>query len=335
MRLGWACDVPCAPAPLSSQDIVFNVYCASHPSIEDSKRLTFRPFNVAYPHLSAHFASAGLDPLTNTWDTVHDYNAEDPGAEDNFRVEVPDVLTYQELPLDGLGPCENPVLGPSGERYAPAAMDGFEQDDQFQGNFDGAQNEGDFGGFGEEAEAGFGQEEGFGQEGDADAGMEAQGGDAIAHGDATDNGFDDGAAHEETNGPVAVPPAQATFAPAPPDFMRELEAQERERKLQHIEEEKKQREAVRSRPHGGCCKDDAVWARRAHRSPRFVAPDPRAGQGVAAALPERADGDPRGPQEGQPRADGHGGADERAVTGGEGRRARLAGRQRTGSSFPP
>jgi len=246
MRLGWACDVPCAPAPLSSQDIVFNVYCASHPSIEDSKRLTFRPFNVAYPHLSAHFASAGLDPLTNTWDTVHDYNAEDPGAEDNFRVEVPDVLTYQELPLDGLGPCENPVLGPSGERYAPAAMDGFEQDDQFQGNFDGAQNEGDFGGFGEEAEAGFGQEEGFGQEGDADAGMEAQGGDAIAHGDATDNGFDDGAAHEETNGPVAVPPAQATFAPAPPDFMRELEAQERERKLQHIEEEKKQREAIRA-----------------------------------------------------------------------------------------
>ena len=45
------------------------------PVIESSQRMTFGPWNAAYPQLSRQFSAARLDPAAeNLWHTVHDFN---------------------------------------------------------------------------------------------------------------------------------------------------------------------------------------------------------------------------------------------------------------------
>jgi hypothetical protein len=54
--------------------------------IEASNNLTFAPFNVGYPSLAEHCASAALDPQVNKWELVFDFSNR---GESNFHVMEP------------------------------------------------------------------------------------------------------------------------------------------------------------------------------------------------------------------------------------------------------
>jgi len=122
------CSVPPPPAALSddppdpdhSQNITFNLYCATNPSIEDSSALTFKPFACAYPNLAAHFAAAELDPAADKWSAVYDFNGEDPNSEGNYTVETPDSVEYLEIPSKASAPARTPWPSPAGRRTPPA-----------------------------------------------------------------------------------------------------------------------------------------------------------------------------------------------------------------------
>ena len=54
----------------------FHLYSKTEPVIELSNGLIFKPFNVVYPKLVNHFASANLDVNCNQWSEIFDFNDE-------------------------------------------------------------------------------------------------------------------------------------------------------------------------------------------------------------------------------------------------------------------
>ena len=85
-----------------------HLYCATDPIIESSQDLIFSIWNVAYPQLSAQFASAKLDPSDNHYSRVYDFNSAQ--GESHFSVlEAEQEVRFLEEDADLLGPCENPV----------------------------------------------------------------------------------------------------------------------------------------------------------------------------------------------------------------------------------
>lgn len=109
--------------------IEFGLYCATQPSLSGCRDIRIGVWRGAYPGLAAHFGAANLDPSANHWSKVYDASegAEEggggaaAGAEGGPNFSLVEGGGWWEVPLEGAGPCENPVPGPGGAAYAPAA----------------------------------------------------------------------------------------------------------------------------------------------------------------------------------------------------------------------
>lgn len=106
-------------------DCEIGLYCATQPSINSCSNVRFNCWMGAYPSLTSHFLAANLDPKQNNWNKVYDGSAEE-GDSPNFTLV--DAASYWEVPIEGGGPCENPVPTPDGRVYqgvsaAPTAID--------------------------------------------------------------------------------------------------------------------------------------------------------------------------------------------------------------------
>ena len=66
-------------------DCTFYLYTMTEPVIELSSDVRFAPFNGAYPEHPEHMAEAGLDPATNLWFAVFDFN-DDAKTGENWRL---------------------------------------------------------------------------------------------------------------------------------------------------------------------------------------------------------------------------------------------------------
>mmetsp|Transcript_21943 Transcript_21943/g.52443 ORF Transcript_21943/g.52443 Transcript_21943/m.52443 type:complete len:290 (+) Transcript_21943:649-1518(+) len=91
----------------SCRDCSFGLYCASPPSIESCSDVRFACWNAAYPGLSGHFQALGLPLESNLWNQVSD-NSEGEGLQ-SYQVDEFAPAEYWEVPLEGMGPVENPV----------------------------------------------------------------------------------------------------------------------------------------------------------------------------------------------------------------------------------
>eukprot|EP00656_Telonema_subtile_P050623 TRINITY_DN6605_c0_g2_i2.p1 TRINITY_DN6605_c0_g2~~TRINITY_DN6605_c0_g2_i2.p1 ORF type:complete len:308 (-),score=41.05 TRINITY_DN6605_c0_g2_i2:41-964(-) len=110
--------------------IIF-LYSKTDPVIETSSDMTFAPFNGAYPGLGKHFKSASLDPSTNKWANIFDFNKDDDTADDPHYTLLPkDSWEEWAVPINDDQACENPVpvdlsMLPASEATA-AEMQSFE-----------------------------------------------------------------------------------------------------------------------------------------------------------------------------------------------------------------
>jgi hypothetical protein len=59
------------------------LYVSSEPIIESSSKITFGPYNVAYPLLDKHAEECGFDTSANKWDLIFDFT-ESSSGEKNF-----------------------------------------------------------------------------------------------------------------------------------------------------------------------------------------------------------------------------------------------------------
>ncbi|EFN52558.1 hypothetical protein CHLNCDRAFT_138540 [Chlorella variabilis] len=97
----------------------FGLYSSTQPAIAACTGIRIACWAGAYPQLTRHFGDASLDPAANQWSKVYDGSAEE-GAAPNFELVI-EPTPYWEVPLDNFGPPENPVPGPDGSMYQPAA----------------------------------------------------------------------------------------------------------------------------------------------------------------------------------------------------------------------
>ncbi|GAB4819794.1 hypothetical protein N2152v2_006840 [Parachlorella kessleri] len=102
--------------------IEFGLYCATQPSLSGCAGITISCWAGAYPGLSAHFLAANLDPKANHWNKVYDASAEE-GAPPNFELVEGRPAQYWEVPLEGQGPCEDPVPAADGSLYQPGGAE--------------------------------------------------------------------------------------------------------------------------------------------------------------------------------------------------------------------
>ncbi|KAL4420408.1 hypothetical protein ABPG75_010064 [Micractinium tetrahymenae] len=98
----------------------FGLYSSTQPAISGCSGIRIACWSGAYPLLTQHFAAANLDPNNNQWNKVYDASASEEGGAPNFEL-VAEQTPYWEVPLESFGPPENPVPGPTGALYQPAA----------------------------------------------------------------------------------------------------------------------------------------------------------------------------------------------------------------------
>jgi len=138
------------------EEMTFYTYCASNPSIESSKALTFAPFNASYPGLTAHFARANLDAGDNRWDQIHDFTPPEDG-ELNYELSTGDGEDEGGLPWQRINgrddtppDCPAPLLpfddafdgmkldvAPAQSTTAPTPMMMMDEDDFFSAGLGG------------------------------------------------------------------------------------------------------------------------------------------------------------------------------------------------------
>jgi hypothetical protein len=75
---------------------------------------------LGYPQLSAHMAKAGLDPSVSYWNEIFDFNKGDSTwALPHYKI-VDEPSSLVEVPVAGMGPCENPIALADGSWQAGA-----------------------------------------------------------------------------------------------------------------------------------------------------------------------------------------------------------------------
>ncbi|PSC71693.1 tubulin binding cofactor [Micractinium conductrix] len=97
----------------------FGLYSSTQPALSGCTGIRIACWSGAYPGATQHFAAANLDPQNNQWNKVYDADAEEGGAP-NFEL-LSEPAPYWEVPLEGQGPPESPVPGPTGAMYQPTA----------------------------------------------------------------------------------------------------------------------------------------------------------------------------------------------------------------------
>lgn len=94
----------------NSDEIIVFLYSSTEPVVKQCTRVTFGPYNLAYPGLRSHFITADLDPRKNYWSRVR---CDDPNG---FGVCWGLIQAQEFSPdvveLEGEEPPENPVLLP-------------------------------------------------------------------------------------------------------------------------------------------------------------------------------------------------------------------------------
>lgn len=92
--------------------------------IESSERLTFAPYNLAYPKLDEHVGNTGFNVEENKWDMIFDFTGTDGAGEK--------VVHHQMMSPDDFGPLEQTVEGmdelpvnpfPLPQKYGGSAKD--------------------------------------------------------------------------------------------------------------------------------------------------------------------------------------------------------------------
>jgi protein XRP2 len=83
------------------------LFCSSDPSIEYSTNIYFAPYSFNYPSQASHFAKAGLDPNTDLWSQVFDFNANE--TEMHWALLPPEHFKEFSIDLPQYGLNENPV----------------------------------------------------------------------------------------------------------------------------------------------------------------------------------------------------------------------------------
>ena len=78
-----------------------NLYVGNNPCIESSGGLKIAPFNLAYPLLDKHAASAGLNIAENHWELIHDFT-EKPSGESNYSIVDPSRWKVEKVPVEGM-----------------------------------------------------------------------------------------------------------------------------------------------------------------------------------------------------------------------------------------
>jgi len=58
----------------TTQDSKFYLKVTAKGIIEDCKGLQFAPYNLDYPDIGSHMTKSGLDPDSNLWDDIDDFN---------------------------------------------------------------------------------------------------------------------------------------------------------------------------------------------------------------------------------------------------------------------
>lgn len=91
----------------SSDDMIIFLFTASEPVVKQCTRVSFAPYNLAYPGLREHFNSADLEPRKNMWSRVR---CDDPNG---FGVCWGLVQKHEYIPdvveIEDVGQPENPV----------------------------------------------------------------------------------------------------------------------------------------------------------------------------------------------------------------------------------
>jgi len=101
------------------------LYCPTQPALELSDDIKIGCWTGAYPGLTEQFKKADLDPSVNTWNKVYDFTPVE--GEPHWDTLTQTAGDWWEVPVVNdesgtgvLAPCDNPVLGPAGEKYGAA-----------------------------------------------------------------------------------------------------------------------------------------------------------------------------------------------------------------------
>ena len=98
------CTITVACSQFRCRDVyntTVNLFVGNNPCIESSENVFFAPYNLAYPLLNQHCASAGLRVAENHWDLIHDFTEKDTG-EANYAIVDPGEWEVEAFPLEGI-----------------------------------------------------------------------------------------------------------------------------------------------------------------------------------------------------------------------------------------